>query len=64
MTRVVSSTVTKAAMGVCTNPKDDKYLASYFENQVYVWDTRNIEKPIQILPQTKSIQKIAWCPTK
>ncbi|XP_050310111.1 GATOR complex protein MIOS [Anthonomus grandis grandis] len=61
---VVSSTVTKAALGVCTNPKDDKYLASYFENQVYVWDTRNIEKPIQILPQPKPVLKVAWCPTK
>ncbi|KAL1497793.1 hypothetical protein ABEB36_008691 [Hypothenemus hampei] len=64
LNRVVSSTVTKAAMGVCTNPKDDKYLASYIESHVYVWDTRNIEKPVQILPQSKPVLKIAWCPTK
>ncbi|ENN79182.1 hypothetical protein D910_02334, partial [Dendroctonus ponderosae] len=64
LNRVVSSTVTKAALGVCTNPKDDKYLASYFENQIYVWDTRNIEKPIQILPQAKPVLKVGWCPTK
>ncbi|CAG9761033.1 unnamed protein product [Ceutorhynchus assimilis] len=63
-TRVVTSTVTKAALGVCTNPRDDKYLASYFENQVYVWDTRNIEKPIQILPHAKPLIKVGWCPTK
>lgn len=61
---MVSSTVTKAAFGVCTNPKDDKFLASYFDNQIYVWDTRNIEKPIQILPQTRPVIKLGWCPAR
>ncbi|XP_066259323.1 GATOR2 complex protein MIOS [Euwallacea similis] len=62
--RMVSFTVTKAALGVCTNPRDDKYLASYFESQVYVWDTRNLEKPIQVLPQARPVLKMGWCPTK
>lgn len=63
-TRIVSCTVTKAALGVCTNPRDDKYLASHFDNLVYIWDTRNIEKPLQILTQSKTVGQISWCPSK
>ncbi|XP_060529882.1 GATOR complex protein MIOS-B [Cylas formicarius] len=62
--KMVSSTLTKAACGVCTNPLDDRYLASYYENQIFVWDTRSIEKPTVILQQAKPVLKIGWCPTK
>lgn len=62
--RLVSTTLTKAAFGICANPKDDKYLASYFENQVFIWDTRNMEKPIQVLTQNRPVAKLAWNPIK
>ncbi|CAG9854863.1 unnamed protein product [Phyllotreta striolata] len=62
--KIVNSTTTKAVFGVCTNPNDDTYLASYVENQIYLWDMRNFEKSVVTIPQTKPVVKIAWSPTK
>lgn len=61
---MINSTLTKAVYGVGINKNDDRQIASYFENQVCVWDTRNFEKPLVILQQNKNISKIEWCPTK
>lgn len=55
---------TKAVYGVCINPKDDRQIASYNDNQISIWDTRNFEKPVLVMPPIKPILKIAWCPTK
>ncbi|XP_057660975.1 GATOR complex protein MIOS [Diorhabda carinulata] len=62
--KMVNSTVTKGVFGVCTNPNDDMHLASYYENQICLWDVRNFEKTVVSIPQSKSIIKIGWCPTK
>ncbi|KAG5872709.1 hypothetical protein JTB14_008803 [Gonioctena quinquepunctata] len=62
--KMVNSTVTKAVFGVCTNPGDDRQIASFYENQVCVWDTRNFEKATVVIPQNKIVSKIGWCPTK
>ncbi|CAH0555566.1 unnamed protein product [Brassicogethes aeneus] len=60
----VVSTPTKAVYGVCLNPRDDRQIASFFDNQISVWDTRNFEKPVLVITPLKPIVKIAWCPTK
>ncbi|CAH1154363.1 unnamed protein product [Phaedon cochleariae] len=62
--KMVNSTITKAVYGVCTNPNDDKYLASFYDNQISLWDMRNFEKPAVVLPLNKPLIKIGWCPTK
>lgn len=60
----VNSTLTKAVYGLCMNPHNDKHLASFIDNQVCVWDTRNFEKPIVTLTHGKPVIKIGWCPTR
>ncbi|KAJ8949341.1 hypothetical protein NQ314_008261 [Rhamnusium bicolor] len=62
--KMINSTITKAVYGVCMNPYGDRHLASFHDNQIFVWDLRNFEKPVLTLPQTKPLLKIAWCPTK
>lgn len=62
--KAVNSTPTKAVFGICIDPHDDRHLASYTDNLISVWDTRNFEKPILILTHSKHLLKIAWCPTK
>lgn len=62
--RAVNSTLTKAIYGVCVDPHNDKHLASFNENQVCLWDTRNFEKPILTLTHSKPVIKIGWCPTR
>ncbi|KAF5296730.1 hypothetical protein FQR65_LT10166 [Abscondita terminalis] len=63
-TKAVNSTLTKAVYGVCVDPHNDKHLASFIDNQVCMWDTRNFEKPIVTLPHNKQVIKIGWCPTR
>ncbi|KAK9890772.1 hypothetical protein WA026_012117 [Henosepilachna vigintioctopunctata] len=62
--KVVISNMTKAVYGVCVDPHNDKHLASYLENQTFIWDIRNFEKPIITLTHLKPVVKIEWCPTK
>lgn len=62
--KVASSTLTKAVYGVCMNPNDDTYMASYMDHQINVWDTRNFEKPILNHLNLKPVLKLSWCPTK
>lgn len=44
---------------MCTNR-----VASFAENQVFVWDTRNFEKPFLVMNHSKTISKLGWCPTR
>ncbi|KRT82735.1 WD40 domain-containing protein, partial [Oryctes borbonicus] len=60
----VNHTITKAVHGISVNPHNERFLASYVDHQVCVWDTRNFEKPMLILPHSKHISKITWCTTK
>lgn len=62
--RAVSSTPTKAVYGLAVDPQADHRLSSFFENQIFVWDTRNFEKPVLILSQNKPVTKVSWCPTR
>ncbi|XP_034247778.1 GATOR complex protein MIOS-A isoform X2 [Thrips palmi] len=62
--RAVSSTPTKAVYGLAVDPQADHRLASFVDNQIYVWDTRNFEKPVLFLSQNKPVSKVSWCPTR
>lgn len=62
--KVVIFNLTKAVFGVSVDPHNDKHLASFLDNQIFIWDIRNFEKPIVTLPHAKSLVKIEWCPTK
>lgn len=61
---MVKSTITKAVHGICVNPYNDKYLASFIDHQIYIWDIRNFEKSILTLAASKPILKLDWCPTR
>ncbi|XP_064613766.1 GATOR2 complex protein MIOS-A-like [Liolophura sinensis] len=57
--------MTKLVWGVCVDPQCDKRVASFFENVVAVWDTRNFDRPLVTLPQEmKPVLRIDWCPTR
>ncbi|KAL0278558.1 UNVERIFIED_CONTAM: hypothetical protein PYX00_000352 [Menopon gallinae] len=62
--KVVNSTSTKAVYGTAVECHNEQILASYFENQICVWDLRNFEKPISTVMRSKHISKILWCPTR
>ncbi|VEN38722.1 unnamed protein product [Callosobruchus maculatus] len=62
--KMINSTFTKGVYGVCTNPNNDRYLASFYDTQICLWDIRNFEKPIYLIPPEKGVVQIAWCPTK
>ena len=42
----------------------DFRVASYNDNQVVIWDTRNFEKPIVTLAQRSKVLKLAWSATR
>lgn len=64
ITSAIYSQTTKAVYGVEVAPYDDNYVVSFGDNQIAVWDTRNLEKSILSLTQSKIVSKVSWCPTR
>ncbi|XP_063233237.1 GATOR2 complex protein MIOS isoform X2 [Bacillus rossius redtenbacheri] len=62
--RPVNCTQTKAVYGIAADAQNDCQLASHVENQAAIWDTRNFEKPILTLGQSRPVSKVLWCPTR
>ncbi|PNF34608.1 WD repeat-containing protein mio [Cryptotermes secundus] len=62
--KAITSTPTKAVYGLVVDTHNDHQLASFVENQISVWDTRNFEKPVLTLTQSKPVTKVLWCPTR
>jgi len=60
----VYSQPTKAVFGVEVDPYDDNFIVSFGDNQIGVWDCRNMEKPLVMLTQSKIVSKVLWCPTR
>lgn len=60
---VVTSTNTRAVHGLSIAP-NGRYLGSYIDNIVTLWDIRNIDKPISQLQMQKNITALSWCPTR
>lgn len=57
-------TNTRAVYGLSVAPNGGRYMASYIDNIVCLWDIRNIDKPISLLQMQKAISKLTWCPTR
>ncbi|XP_077513332.1 GATOR complex protein mio isoform X1 [Amblyomma americanum] len=55
---------TKATNGLCVDPFFEHRIASFYMNQLVLWDTRNFEKPVTTQIENSNIVKIAWSPTR
>lgn len=55
---------TKYVHGVSTDPLSDIRIASFSENSVSIWDVRTFDKPLLMLPESRAVIKIGWCPTR
>lgn len=58
----VSMTNTRAVHGVNISP-NSRYLASYFENVVNLYDLRKFTEPINHFQLQNNLSQISWCPT-
>ncbi|GAB0094537.1 hypothetical protein DMENIID0001_098500 [Sergentomyia squamirostris] len=59
----VLTTSTRAVHGLCLAP-GGRYLASYIDNNLTLWDVRNIEKALSQRQTQKNINHLIWCPTR
>ena len=50
--------------GLCVDPHMDYRVASYYDNTVVIWDTRNFDKPIWTRSQNNEVVHLAWSPTR
>lgn len=64
LTKPKLSSTTKAVHGVTVDAFSDKRFASYFENTIYIWDSRFFDKPLVTIVESKPISQISWCPTR
>lgn len=62
-TPVVNVANTRAVHGLAVAP-NGRFLASYIDNLVSVWDIRNIEKPVSVMPMEKNVNALSWCATR
>lgn len=60
---MVTATNTRAVHGLSTST-GGRYLASYIDNLVTLWDIRNIEKPLTVYQMEKNVSSISWCTTR
>lgn len=60
---LVTATNTRAVHGLATS-SGGRYLASYIDNLVTLWDIRNIEKPLTVYQMEKNVNSISWCTTR
>lgn len=58
-----ASIQTKLVYGLCVSPSG-RYLASYVDTVVGIWDLRNIDKPLTQIQTLKNITNLTWCPTR
>lgn len=58
----VSMTATRAVNGLSISP-NNRYLASYFENVVNLFDLRKFTEPINNFQLQNNLAQISWCPT-
>lgn len=59
-----NTTSTKAVYGICVDTPCPHRIVSFAENQAFVWDMRNFEKPFVMLNHSKPLAKVGWCPTR
>uniref|UniRef100_A0A8D7ZYA5 WD repeat-containing protein mio n=1 Tax=Culex pipiens TaxID=7175 RepID=A0A8D7ZYA5_CULPI len=49
--------------GLCIAP-NGRYLASYVDNVINLWDLRSLDKAISQIQMQKNITHLSWCPTR
>lgn len=54
---------TRAVYGLAMT-NNGRYLASYNDNSVVVWDVRHLDKPVDQFKTQKHITHLSWCPTR
>lgn len=59
-----SVTSTKGVYGLVPDPLFEHHLASYFEDQIYIWDLRNFDKPVLSLKEVRPVSKLEWNPNR
>lgn len=59
---VVSSVNTRAVNGL-TLSSNERYLASYFDNVVNIFDLRKFTEPLNQFQLANNLAQISWCPT-
>lgn len=59
---IVSMATTRAVNGLTLSP-NSRYLASYFENVVNLFDLRKFTEPINHFQLQNNLSQISWCPT-
>ena len=62
--KVMKTNVTRLTFGLCIDPHMDYRVASYYEDTVVIWDTRNFDKPIWTRSQAGEVTQLAWSPTR
>lgn len=60
----MNTAITKSVYGLSVHPHNDRHLASFIDNMITVWDTRNFERPILTMTHNKPVVKIHWCSTR
>jgi len=60
----LKTNVTRNTLGLCIDPHMDYRVASYCDETVVIWDTRNFDKPILTKPQSADVVQLAWSPTR
>ncbi|GAB1607536.1 complex MIOS [Argonauta hians] len=58
------STSTKALYGISIDPLFPNRVVSFTENQVFIWNLRNLDDPEFTISELKPVQKVSWCPTR
>lgn len=64
LTKPKLSTPTRAVHGLTVDVFSDKRFASYFDNTIYIWDSRFFDKPLVTIVESKPVSQISWCPTR
>nr|XP_054767696.1 GATOR complex protein MIOS-like [Lytechinus pictus] len=59
-----SSAITKSVYGISADPLYEHRLASFFEDQMNIWDLRHFEKPVLSFRESRGVIKLGWSPTR
>lgn len=59
----LTTTSTRSVYGLSMSP-NGRYLASYIDNVVHVWDIRNMDKAVAHPQMQRHVNSLSWCPTR
>ncbi|XP_065073911.1 GATOR2 complex protein MIOS isoform X1 [Ochlerotatus camptorhynchus] len=60
---IVTVANARTVNGLCIAP-NGRYLSSYVDNVINLWDLRSLDKPISQIQMQKNITHLSWCPTR